>query len=100
MGSECLVLRTPAPAWGTARGPPPPTPTQTVAGPTGLPQRMVRSATPTEAALRLLLRFPTPASDPRRKTLPDPLLPNLLVLGTVVFSAAPWHSLRRSLGPG
>lgn len=24
MGSECLVLRTPAPAWGTARGPPPP----------------------------------------------------------------------------
>lgn len=64
MGSECLVLRTPAPAWGTARGPPPPTPTQTVARPTGLPQRMVRSATPTEAALRLRLPRPTRGGRP------------------------------------
>lgn len=41
-----------------------PTPTQTVARPAGFPQRMVRSAPPTEAMIRrLLLRFKTPASD-------------------------------------
>lgn len=75
MGGECLVLRTPAPVWGIARAPLP-TPSQTVARPAGLPQRMVCSATPTEA--ELLLCFKTPAPDRRRKTLPSPpLLPNL-----------------------
>lgn len=46
----------------------PPTPTQTVARPAGFPQRMVRSAPPTEAMIRLLLRFKTPASDSQQGT--------------------------------
>lgn len=55
----------------------PPTPTQTVARPAGFPQRMVRSAPPTEAMIRLLRRFKTPASDSQQGTLPGLGLPSL-----------------------
>lgn len=59
----------------------PPTPTQTVARPAGFPQLMVRSAPPTEAMIRFLLCFKTPASDSQQGTLPGLGLPNLLRIG-------------------
>lgn len=101
MSGECLVLRTPAPSWGTARAPRNPRlPSRQWPGPQVspggwfAPPRLQRQRSGSGGVSRLprLSRGRGPFQALAFRTSP--------VLGTVVLSAAPRHALRRSLESG